>query len=120
MDTGTPTWEAIEITPEGCRIFQPIDPPFRRYSHQQALPEPDFSGDPLETFSDFFGLLPITGEGESDIERAEDEHDTQILLIIWLILACLEHIPRPILMFLWRARSSQKQRCTRISRTSRP
>ena len=81
IDMGTPTWDSIKVTADGYEIVRLEAPPFQRYSHQKPLPTPEPGGDLREVL----GFLPVKDE------------DSQILLMVWLVTALLEHIPRPIL-----------------------
>jgi hypothetical protein len=105
IDMGTPQWETIEVTPQGWKITRPSIPPFRRYSHQQALPMPDPQGG-VDALASFLDLLPIKGKDPENkhlplkdlLVRYPDTLVPQILLITWIILAPLAHIPRPSLI----------------------
>jgi len=79
IDLGGPDWKAIEITAEGWRVIQPKRPPFRRFSHMKALPEPKPGG----AIEDILNILPIQDE------------TSQILIRVWLPTLLLPDIPRP-------------------------
>jgi hypothetical protein len=83
IDLGTPDWVCIEIDAEGYRKIQLGVPLFRRYPHQQPLPEPECGGH----VQDVLKFLALKDEA------------VQILLLVWLCTAPLEHIPRPGIVF---------------------
>lgn len=79
IDLGTPDWMAIEVTPEGWQIIQPERPPFRRFSHMKALPEPQHGG----SIRDILRILPIQDE------------ISQTLVCVWLPTVLIPDLPRP-------------------------
>ena len=84
IDMCNDKWQAIHVTVEGWQI---VDKPlilFRRYSHQQPLTTPVRGGDP-NLFFKFINL-------------AQDDEDTQILLIVAIIHFLIPAIPHVILV----------------------
>jgi hypothetical protein len=81
IDLGDPRWRAIRVTADGWAVDP--DPPalFRRFAHQQPLPEPDPSGSIQELL---MYLPPLSAEGD------------RLLLLAW-VLSALVPMPRPIL-----------------------
>lgn len=75
-------WRAIRVTPRGWQIVS--DPPrmFRRFLHQQPLPEPE-PGD----IGDLVRFLPPLSDADG------------LLTLVWMITALLP-IPRPILVLV--------------------
>jgi len=82
VDLGSSTWECVEVSADGYGIVQPKEPPFKRYQHQKPLPEPTDGGSVKEVLD----YLPRMDEA------------TEILVIVWLVAAMIENIPRPGLM----------------------
>ncbi|MBM3299138.1 MAG: hypothetical protein FJY85_04200, partial [Deltaproteobacteria bacterium] len=79
IDMANEMGDIIEVSAEGYRKVKLEKPPFKRFSHQQALPDPEPGG----SVSDVFDYLPPLSEYD------------RILIQIWLVTAMLEHIPRP-------------------------
>ena len=81
IDLADAAWRAVRLTAEGWSIV--ADPPslFRRFAHQQALPEPEPNGSILELLT---YLPPLPSEGD------------RLLLLAWVV-AALVPMPRPIL-----------------------
>ncbi|MEW6348986.1 MAG: hypothetical protein AB1646_07970 [Thermodesulfobacteriota bacterium] len=82
LDLGGPDWKAIEITAEGWQVVTPRNPPFRRFSHMQELPEPERGGSVREVLA----VLPIK------------DQSTQDLICVWLPSLVIPHIPRASLL----------------------
>ena len=74
-------WRAVQVTPNGWSIVDNPPSLFRRYVHQQAMPDPQPGSDPNELWN-FLPPLPSDGD--------------RLLLMAWLVTALMP-IPRPIL-----------------------
>ena len=88
LDMTDDNWRAIKITPEGWEIVQ--DPPilFRRYNHQQALPEPIRVAEPdisLNTLK----LLEY-------VNISKDDEKTKLTFLCTCISYLIPLIPHPI------------------------
>ena len=81
IDQCNDRWSAVRVTAEGWGIE--ANPPslFRRFAHQQALPDPQPGGDLQELWN---YLPPLASDGD------------RLLLMAWLVTAHMP-IPRPIL-----------------------
>lgn len=83
IDVADDQWRVVKVTPDGWEVMK--NPPvlFRRYSHQQALPDP-FRGGKL---SDIHQHLAVRHE------------DDKLLLEAYLVAASFSEIPRPAITF---------------------
>jgi hypothetical protein len=75
-------WRAVRVTADGWTVLDKPPVMFRRYAHQQALPEPERGGD-LSALRPFLNL-----------RNQQDQH----LIEAWLATAPFAHAPRPVLM----------------------
>ena len=91
IDMATPEWDVIEVDATGYRVRRLEDAsPFKRYSHQQALPFPEPGG----SVSEILDFVPI--KAKMDEHGNIVDQSAQILFLVWLPSTLLEHIPRPI------------------------
>lgn len=74
-------WRAVRVTTDGWSVEDNPPTLFRRFAHQQALPEPEEGGD-LHALWDY--LPPLASDGD------------RLLLLAWVVTALLP-MPRPIL-----------------------
>lgn len=79
IDMCRPDWKVIEVTAKGWNIAQPEKPVFKRFSHQQEMPQPKSGGDLRKALN----YLTVKDEGN------------RALLLVWLCTCMLEHAPRP-------------------------
>jgi len=79
VDLCNSAWEAIEVSADGWRKVQLEKPLFKRFRHQQPLPEPERGG----KLDEILSLIPVKREAE------------KILLQVWMVCAPLEHVGRP-------------------------
>jgi DNA primase len=79
IDMATPSWEGIRVNQSGWEIVQLQKSPFKRFNHQQPLPIPQKEGDVRKILE----FLPL-----------KDEKAT-LLLLVWIVAAFIENIPRP-------------------------
>ena len=84
IDLADEQGRAVKITSAGWTLEEHPPTMFRRFSHQQALPTPDRSGDLKE-------LIPL-------FNLANPEEDS-LLILAWMVVAPMVTIPRPILCF---------------------
>jgi len=104
IDFADAQWRAARVSGEGWTID--ADPPslFRRFAHQQPLPEPDRNGT-LQELLTYFPPLPT----EKD----------RLLLLAWVV-AALVPIPRPILALIGPHGSAKSTVCTFLRRLLDP
>lgn len=83
VDTADSAWRVVKVTSSGWQILDTPPVMFRRYSHQQALPD------------------PVRGARLSDIHRhlAIRHDDDKLLLEAWLVACAFPHLPRPAVTF---------------------
>ena len=74
-------WRVVQVTTDGWKVEDNPPTLFRRFAHQQALPDPEEGGD-LQTLWDY--LPPLASDGD------------RLLLLAWVVTA-LVPMPRPIL-----------------------
>jgi len=83
IDMADKRWRAVKVTADGWEILEKPTVMFRRYSHQQALPDP-------------------AGGGKlSDIHRhlAIKSNDDKYLLEAYLVACAFSNVPRPAITF---------------------
>jgi 5S rRNA maturation endonuclease (ribonuclease M5) len=83
IDLGTRDWSSAEVSPDGWRIVQPEKPPFRRFSHTEALPTPVKGGTIQEILSVINVRDPLA----------------QALLCVWIPSVFIPDIPRAGILF---------------------
>jgi hypothetical protein len=83
IDLADKRWRAIKVTAAGWEILDKPPVMFRRYSHQQALPEPVGAG----RLSDIHRYLRVNLK------------DDQYLLEVWLVACAFANVPRPAITF---------------------
>lgn len=83
IDMADENWRVVKVTPDGWEILN--NPPilFRRYSHQQPLPDPIHGG----TLSDIHHHLSIKNDGD------------KLLVEVWLVACAFPDVPRPAITF---------------------
>ncbi len=82
LDLADEEWRAVEITRDGWSVVSNAPILFRRYSHQQPLPEPVGGGD-------LCGLF--------DFVNVSDESQ-RLLLMVYIVSCLIPGIPHPILV----------------------
>jgi hypothetical protein len=98
VDLGDPSWAAVEITPEGCRVVDQAPVWFRRTSGMRPLPRPAFGGS-IDLLKKYVNLS-----------------DTGVLLLIaWITAALRPYGPFPILV-LTGEQGSAKSTMARVAR----
>lgn len=83
IDLADSRWRVVCVSKNGWHLENQPPGIFRRFRHQQALPEPDRKGR-LEEVLQFLPELP----------SPED----QLLLLVWLTTSLVPNFPRPILI----------------------
>jgi len=83
VDLADEQWRMIKITASGWGILSKPPVLFRRYTHQQALPDPA----PGARLSDIHDHLAVRHE------------DDRLLLEAWLVACAFPHLPRPAITF---------------------
>jgi len=83
IDVADDKWRVIKVTAMGWEVMDKPPVLFRRYSHQQALPD------------------PVRGGKLSDLHRhlAIKSDDDKLLLEAWLVACFYPDVPRPALTF---------------------
>lgn len=81
LDLCDDKWRAVKVTKEGWEVLETPPILFRRFNHQAPLPIPEKNGD-LRKILWFLNLV-----------REEDK----LLILVWLVVAPIVNIPRPIL-----------------------
>jgi hypothetical protein len=83
IDMGDAKWRVVKITADGLEIMDKPPVLFRRYSHQQALPD------------------PVHGGKLSDLHRhlAVKSGDDKLLVEAWLVASAFSNVPRPVINF---------------------
>ena len=76
-------WNQIEITSADWEIRPQTEPRFKRVAETLPLPMPEYSPTAID---DFLNVLTVTNKTH------------RLLIKCWLIVACIENIPRPILL----------------------
>ncbi len=104
IDLGTPTWDAIRITPEGYGVVRPERPFFKRFRHQQALPHPEPGG----SLQDLMPLLPVKDD------------DSRILLMAWIVTLPLARVQRPGIILYGQQGSGKSTVCEILRGLSDP
>ncbi len=84
IDLCDPEWNQIEITSEGYEVKPQTEPRFKRVAETLPLPKPEYSEKAID---EFLKVLTIS----------EDSH--KLFIKCWIIVACIEGIPRPIFLF---------------------
>jgi len=83
LDMADTQWRAIKVTPDAWEVLDKPPVLFRRYSHQQALPDPVRGG----KLSDIHQHLTVKSD------------DDKLLVEAWLVASAFADIPRPIITF---------------------
>jgi hypothetical protein len=83
IDMADKRWRAVKVTADGWEILEKPTAMFRRYSHQQALPDPGAGG----KLSDIHRHLAIKS------------NDDKYLLEAYLVACAFSNVPRPAITF---------------------
>jgi len=82
LDLADEEWRAVKVTDTGWSVVSSPPTLFRRYSHQQPLPEPSGGGD-LRGLLDFVNL---------------SDESQRLLLMVYVVSCLIPDIPHPILV----------------------
>jgi hypothetical protein len=93
-------WRAVRVTAEGWEVLDQPPILFRRYSHQQPLPQPERGGN----LADLKRFLNIRDDGDFSLSVA------------WLVTTPFVNVPRPVLMFHG-PHGAAKTTCARIHKS---
>lgn len=90
LDMTDDKWRAIKVTAEGWNIVDKPSILFRRYSHQQPMPDPIKGGDHRKFF-DFVNIY-----NDEDPEKMEEDKETELIITTMIIHDLIPEIPHVI------------------------